>query len=124
MRIVTSRIAAIAVVGLALASCAPRPGSDVVHIPTLAPDRQIATAPPRPVPLVGGEAARPSAEPRGRKKGDRIRVEWHGQQYPAVVLGVAPGGLTRIHYEGYGDEWDEEVGEDRISPADDDALDE
>jgi hypothetical protein len=43
-------------------------------------------------------------------------VEWHGKYYEATVLSTTPDGLTRIHYDGYGPEWDEDVGEDRIRP--------
>lgn len=48
------------------------------------------------------------------KIGDRVRVEWHGQLYPAVVTGIVGHERYRIHYEGYGPEWDETVGISRI----------
>jgi hypothetical protein len=67
--------------------------------------------------------ARPLEAPDGRTKGrepdSHIAVEWHGKYYPATVMGTTPEGLTRIHYDGYGAEWDEDVGEDRIREPDD-----
>jgi hypothetical protein len=48
------------------------------------------------------------------KIGDRVRVEWHGQMYPAVITGIVGSERYRIHYEGYGAEWDETVGLSRI----------
>lgn len=50
------------------------------------------------------------------KIGDRVRVEWHGQLYPAMITAIVGQDLYRIHYEGYGPEWDEQVGLSRIQP--------
>lgn len=50
------------------------------------------------------------------KIGDRVRVEWHGQMYPSMVTGIVGQERYRIHYEGYGPEWDEAVGLSRIQP--------
>jgi len=46
--------------------------------------------------------------------GDRIQVMWKGKLYPAAVTAVMPNNQVKIHYEGYGNEWDEVVGPDRI----------
>ena len=48
------------------------------------------------------------------KGGERVRVEWHGQMYPAVIAGIVGHELYKIHYEGYGNEWDEIVPRSRI----------
>lgn len=100
----------------ALWACARQPASDLVHIPSLvAPTASLAAPPPstkatpRPTPT---DVLRASAP--GRPVGSKIEVEWHGRYYPATVLATTPDGKTRIHYDGYGDEWDEDVGEDRI----------
>lgn len=99
--------------------CTPRPGTDTVVIPTLVPP------PVRPAPDPTSSRRRaPGAEPEaplreGRAPGTPILVEWHGKYYPATVLTTTPDGLTHIHYEGYGPEWDEDVGEDRIRPRPD-----
>jgi len=50
------------------------------------------------------------------KIGDRVRVEWHGTMYPAVIVGIVGQERYRIHFEGYGDEWDDTVGLARIQP--------
>ncbi|MDI1443686.1 Tudor-knot domain-containing protein [Polyangium sp. 6x1] len=50
------------------------------------------------------------------KIGDRVRVEWHGTMYPAVIVGIVGQERYRIHFEGYGDEWDDTVGLTRIQP--------
>jgi len=46
--------------------------------------------------------------------GDRLQVMWKGKLYPAAVTAVMPNHQVKIHYEGYGNEWDEVVGPDRI----------
>ena len=48
------------------------------------------------------------------KIGERVKVEWHGHYYNAVVVGVVGPERYRVHYEGYGNEWDENVGRKRI----------
>ena len=45
--------------------------------------------------------------------GDSVQVNWKGAWYPAKVL-EANNGKYKIHYDGYGDNWDEWVGNDRI----------
>jgi hypothetical protein len=45
-----------------------------------------------------------------------VEVEWSGTWWPATVL-KTDGERTYIHYDGFGDEWDEWVGKDRIRPA-------
>ena len=50
------------------------------------------------------------------KIGDRVRVEWHGTMYPAVIIGIVGQERYRIHFEQYGDEWDDTVGLARIQP--------
>jgi hypothetical protein len=56
--------------------------------------------------------------PSGFRAGDSVEVEWHGDWYPARVLAVTtPFPPTyHIRYDGYGEEWDEDVGLDRIRP--------
>jgi hypothetical protein len=46
--------------------------------------------------------------------GDHVRVEWHGAIYGATVIAVPEPDAYRVHYEGYGDEWDETVSASRI----------
>jgi hypothetical protein len=46
--------------------------------------------------------------------GDRVRVRWHGSVYAATVLSVSEGAKILVHYDGYGNEWDEVVSDDRI----------
>ncbi len=45
--------------------------------------------------------------------GEKTKVEWKGSWYPATVLKVN-GDQCFIHYDGYGDSWDEWVGPSRI----------
>lgn len=47
------------------------------------------------------------------KVGDAASVEWKGKWYPAKVTKV-DGEKCCIHYDGYGNEWDECVGPERI----------
>lgn len=48
------------------------------------------------------------------KKGDDVDVEWNGQWWKGNVLSVSAGPTYRIHYVGWGPEWDEDVGPSRI----------
>lgn len=45
--------------------------------------------------------------------GDPVQVKWKGSWYPASVLSIKSG-KYKIHYDGYGSNWDEWVGSDRI----------
>lgn len=59
------------------------------------------------------ESASHAGKDDGRGPGDLVEVEWRGSWWPAVLV-ERRGDLWLIHYEGYGDEWDETVGPDRI----------
>jgi hypothetical protein len=73
--------------------------------------------PPRPEPPAKVRArALAAAKTNVYRIGDRVRVEWHGQIYPALVTAIVGQERYRIHYEGYGTEWDEIVGLSRIQP--------
>ena len=50
------------------------------------------------------------------KVGDKSEVLWKGTWYPATVKKVK-GSECYIHYTGYGNDWDEWVGPDRIKIA-------
>jgi len=72
------------------------------------------TAPrPEPPPKVRAKALQ-AAQTNVYKIGDRVRVEWHGAMYPAIIVGIVGQERYRIHFEGYGDEWDDTVGLNRI----------
>jgi len=58
-------------------------------------------------------AGAPQHEEPGWKARDEVEVEWHGSWWPAVVL-EQRGGRWLVHYEGYGSDWDEVVGPERI----------
>jgi hypothetical protein len=70
---------------------------------------------PEPPPKVRAKALE-AAQKNIYKIGDRVRVEWHGTMYPAIVVGIVGQERYRIHFEGYGDEWDDTVGLNRIQP--------
>lgn len=50
------------------------------------------------------------------RKGDRVQVEWRGSWWPARVVDLVGDREWRIHYEGWGAQWDENVGPSRILP--------
>jgi hypothetical protein len=62
------------------------------------------------------EKALKAAQTNKFKIGDQVRVEWHGRLYNAQITAIVGREKYRIHYEGYGSEWDENVGLDRIQP--------
>jgi hypothetical protein len=45
---------------------------------------------------------------------DEVEVEWRGKWYPAVVLNPKGENRYLVHYDGYGEEWDEVVTSLRI----------
>jgi hypothetical protein len=73
----------------------------------LAPPTVAVMVPTQPI---GAHAASRSE----RQGGDEVDVEWGGSFYPARIVAVHGQDLYLVHYEGYSDDWDEEVGADRI----------
>jgi hypothetical protein len=77
-------------------------------------------APPPPAKVVkrGGAPASsgsaPSSSPSHFHEGVRVRVEWHGKPFPATIVTVLGGERYRVHYEGFGPEWDETIEGSRI----------
>lgn len=55
---------------------------------------------------------------------ERVDVEWHGSWWPATLM-ERRGQHWLVHYEGWGDDWDELVTEGRIREHhEDDKVDE
>jgi len=52
--------------------------------------------------------------PSRYKKDQRVRVRWHGKIYSATIVEVLGNERYRVHYAGFGDEWDEEIDVSRI----------
>ncbi len=48
------------------------------------------------------------------KVGDRVKVDWKGSYYPAVIMLVLGSERYRVHYEGYDANWEENVDGTRI----------
>jgi hypothetical protein len=64
-----------------------------------------------------GASASGSAAPRPLgvyHTGDRVRVEWHGSIYPATIINTLGDDRFRVHYDNYGNEWDEDISLNRI----------
>lgn len=103
------RVACACAVALSCAACAtsaPPPSVPTLTVPVVA-----ASGSP---PVVGASAkGRSHDEPDTRASGDRVDVEWRGSWYPAVLLERRGDGWL-VHYEDFGDEWDETVGRARI----------
>lgn len=55
----------------------------------------------------------PSASAALCAAGDKAQVLWKGTWYPATAI-KSNGAQCYIHYDGYGSNWDEWVGADRI----------
>lgn len=61
-------------------------------------------------------ASIPTAHAALCKVGDKASVLWGGKRWPATVIAVNKKGTKcKIHYKGYGRQWDEWVGDDRIT---------
>ena len=71
--------------------------------------------PPEPPAKVRQKAAL-AAQTNTYRLGDHVRVEWNGRYYPAQIVDVVGKERYRVHYEGYGSEWDENVSLNRIQP--------
>jgi hypothetical protein len=64
-----------------------------------------------PAPVAEGESAERTGSWKAR---DEVEVEWHGSWWPAVVVDKRGAGRWLVHYEGYGDDWDEVVAAERV----------
>ncbi|MFO0550354.1 MAG: hypothetical protein U0271_18310 [Polyangiaceae bacterium] len=72
---------------------------------------------PRPEPPAKvRQKALEAAKTNTYRINDMIRVEWNGRFYPAQIIDVVGKEKYRVHYEGYGPEFDENVGLSRIQP--------
>jgi hypothetical protein len=72
---------------------------------------------PRPEPPAKvRQKAALAAQTNTYRLGDHVRVEWSGRYYPAQIVDVVGKERYRVHYEGYGTEWDENVSLNRIQP--------
>lgn len=60
----------------------------------------------------------PPPEPRGARyrEGDEVAVLWGECWWPARVVGVETAKRWRIHFDGWGEHWDEVVGPKRLRP--------
>ncbi|HVS40543.1 MAG TPA: agenet domain-containing protein [Gemmataceae bacterium] len=65
---------------------------------------------------VGPDRIRAYKPPPEFAAGVAVQVEWGGKWWPAKVL-EGRLGLHKVHYDDYGDEWDEWVGPKRIKPV-------
>jgi len=70
--------------------------------------------PARPAPALKAKPSRPTVAVAPRvMPAKAVEVLWGGQWWAAEILETRAG-ITRIHYTGWGAEWDEWVGPDRI----------
>ena len=71
--------------------------------------------PPDP-PSKVRQKAMEAAQTNTYRVGDHVRVEWKDRLYPAQIVDVVGKERYKVHYEGYGKEWDEIVGLNRLQP--------
>ena len=81
---------------------------------------------PVPVPVPPDKVLRRGGAPVGSSssavfhplsrhvQGQRVRVVWHGRVYHATIIEVLSDERYRVHYEGFGSEWDETIDVSRI----------
>ncbi|HTJ85611.1 MAG TPA: Tudor-knot domain-containing protein [Polyangiaceae bacterium] len=55
-----------------------------------------------------------AAQSNTYRVGDQVRVEWRGKFYPAQIVDVVGKEKYRVHFDGYGTEFDENVGLSRV----------
>jgi PDZ domain len=59
-------------------------------------------------------AAAPAAALAGLTTGSKVEVQWNGRWFPATIKAVNGPGRWMVAYDGYGSQWDEVVGPDRL----------
>lgn len=62
------------------------------------------------------QKAMEAAQSNTFRVGDHVRVEWRGRLYPAQIIDVAGKERYKVRFEGYGSEFDEIVGLNRVQP--------
>ncbi len=88
----------------------------LVALPLAAESKPVQQARPAPTAQVA-QPTRPAAAVKPRVAvGRSVEVSWGGQWWAAEVL-ESRSGIRRIHYTGWGAEWDEWVGPDRVRAA-------
>jgi len=97
-----SRFAAFSLIALIATTAA----ADTAKPKKAAPQLQVAKPAPAPAP-------RPAKPVRAQVKSRAIEV-WWGDQWWAAEIMETRGDQTKIHYTGWGPEWDEWVGADRM----------
>ncbi len=50
----------------------------------------------------------------GFKKDDKVTILWKEKWYPGKIMEVLGNNIFKVSYDGFGAEWDEEVGLDRL----------
>ncbi len=115
----TLKLVAAGLTAALVASCAsPAPVAPVVPVVHVTPAKTTGGDWLRTGPAHREPAPVDKPDTEGRwSAGDTVEVEWHGVWYAAKVLEVESEGQYRIHYEGYGKEWDEVVDDTRIREA-------
>ncbi len=68
----------------------------------------------KPAPIASSKVDAGAAPVLTYNVGEAVMVEWKNSWYPAKVIAVGSGGKYRIHYDGYGSEWDEFVSPARM----------
>ena len=73
---------------------------------------------PAPTPTQTAAPAASQADVAGAafKVGDEIDVNWNGEWWKATVLAVKAGPRYKVHYVGWGNNWDELVLPARVRP--------
>lgn len=95
---------------------APQPVVETTAAPAPAAPEPVASAteaPPEaaPAPVASADTTKAAA---AFKAGQKVTVIWKGSPYKATVLAVVAPDKFKIHYDGYGSNWDEVVGPSRI----------
>lgn len=68
----------------------------------------------KPAPISSSKVDAGAAPVLTYNVGEAVMVEWKNGWYPAKVIALGSGGKYRIHYDGYGSEWDEFVSAARM----------
>ena len=96
----------------------PAPVNNTAATVPATPVATVATTPdpvkvePAALAVPVASVAKPAAAPY--VAGSKIKINWKGSAYPGVITKVVGKDQYKIHYDGYGNEWDEVIGPSRI----------
>ncbi len=90
-------------------------GTEATPAPSASVETTAASATAEPAASAAPTATVAAAKKAAYKAGDRVDINWKGSWHQGRVVSLV-GTQFRVHYLGWGANWDENVGADRLRP--------